>query len=316
MRSRALMLIAAAGPLASLAIAPGMLRADEPKRAESTPADTEALRGPTVPTANNRPTLIERNFDGRVVPVSGDPVQVALRRMDLDASTREKCQRIFDQRNAILDGIVQNNLPAIVALANARKAGDRDETRRQFRALYAKADALTGRAPLIDEVAAVLPAAKVAELRAMVDDYRAALAEDRARNADTDNPDLARLPEARRELVADFGRQIRESYERVFGQRRERFQALLKELNLSPEQEAKVQQIATDAFQKNLGKETHALRASIFFEIYKELDSEQRAILVEKVWAERKAERAAPAAEPADQSGGVMTPANPPAPTR
>ncbi len=69
---------------------------------------------------------------------------------------------------------------------------------------------------------------------------------------------------------------------------------LLIELQLSPEQEAKIRQRAIDAFQKAGGKLGERQKAAAFVELYQELDTEQRQRLiaiVNRKKAEEKAER-------------------------
>lgn len=285
--------------LASASIAAA--RDDAPKVApESRPAsttETEPLRGPSAATPVARATIVEREFSGALKRVEGDPTLAALAKIELTPEQRAACARVIDERHAALDRLVADNLKEIVAIHNAKQSGDKEELRTTMRALYTKAKGVLKQTRLSEELKGVLPEAKHAELTNILAEYYAAAIRTRSDAAaretasETAGKEAALFDERRAasaELLVTFGAELKSSYARVFGSRKEDFEKLLGELNLTPEQDAKVRQIVTDAFQKSLGKPTPAQNARMVLEIAGLLSLEQRKLVLDKLRAMAK----------------------------
>lgn len=258
------------------------------------PAGDAALKGPSVSASpKSEPTLIERDFEGRLRTLETDPVSAALPLLGLDAVSMEACHQILNERRAILDRVVQNNLLLLVQTQQARQSGDKDEVRRLTRELIGKAGELRARGRVLDEIKGVIPTEAFTKLDGLVRGYMSAAAKERNERGGDMSADGdagagagggAKAGAMRAEFAAMIGQEIRRSYERVVGQRVAEFEKLLKDLDVTPEQESKIRKIAADTFQRSEGKKpTRAQRAKVFLAVYKELDGMQRTRLLESV---------------------------------
>jgi hypothetical protein len=287
----AVVILAAAGTT-------GAAWADDAPLPAAMPAPEPAvLKGPTVKPAGealSRLTLVERDFQGRVKELDTDPVSAALPKLGLDGTTLEACTIILAQRREILDRIVGDNLLTLLKIQQSRQTGDTGEVRRLTRELVGKAGELRERGRLMDELEGVMPADKHAELRRMVTEYVVASGGSHEGDGAMGDEgqggggDKAGRGGRGRAAAAGFasmlGAEIRRSYERVVGQRVAEFDALIKRLELTPEQEGKVRALAQASFDKNQGrKPSRAEGTRVFLEIYRELNEEQRAKLIEYV---------------------------------
>jgi hypothetical protein len=254
--------------------------------ADDSPAD--ALRGPSV---NERPkdsTLVERDFSGRIKRVETDPVLAGLERIKLSSEERAAADKIVNERNTILDGIVQDNIQLLVQLNGARQAGDNAGIRKYVGEAMVLLRPLTARGLLIDELKSVLPKDKHEELARMVSEYRAASIGERMQG-DMGKPGQGRAQASAAEFLENFGQELKRSYERVIGTRTQDFEALVKSLSLTPEQDSKVRRIVVDLAQKTSGKPTQRQTAKAFMDVYKLLDAEQRKVLIERAAEQRGA---------------------------
>ena len=268
-----------------MSLAGAVLAPCTPARGDDTGGD--ALRGPSVAERPKDSTLIERDFSGRIKRIEIDPALAALEKLKLTPEQRAAADKIVNERNTILDGIVLDNVRLIVELAGARQSGDAAGVRKYVGEAMDKLRPLTSRGQLIDELERVLPSAAFAELRRMVNEYRAASIDDRMNAADG-SPKQGRAQAGAAEFLENFGQEIKRSYERVLGARSKDFDALLKTLSLTPEQDAKVRQIVIDLVQKTSGKPTARQTSKAFMDVYKLLDAEQRKVLIERVAEQRR----------------------------
>ena len=89
--------------------------------------------------------------------------------------------------------------------------------------------------------------------------------------------------EAMRRRLEGLGLEIRESVERVLGQRAEDFEALQGELGLSPEQTGRAQQIFMELNSRTEFNPTEAERRAAVLEFVRILDADQRRRFVELI---------------------------------
>lgn len=266
----------------------GMFAACSAVYAQESATAEPALAGPKVSPTRKAPSLVQREFDGRLKRIEGEPVAAALDLLELDPAARAAADGVLAERAAELDALVRDNLKEIAELASARQAGDQARVRPLLRGLLAKAGPVLRKGAVVDQVAAVIPPDAGAELKRLVEEYAKAGLEDRMTSNTGEGMPRTRGGEPSRmraeitERLNGFGTELRRAYERVFGERSREFQELIADLGLSPEQESRVQQIFTDLFQKTYGKPTRQQSTKAFFEAYALLDAEQRARLRER----------------------------------
>lgn len=272
------------------------------------PPPANPLAGPPVGTKAERLTLIERDFDGKIKRLDMAPAEAAVRKMKLDDASRAAVDRIINERAALLDRIVRENLKLFVEGATARQAGDQEAARKAFAEFAGKAEALRQRGMIGREFAAVLPAEQAAEMESMVREYmQAVLAEPREGaggamgeeamgekergRGDRPRRGAGMRGEDRQRLAAEtlriVGAELARSYDRVVGTQVRSLDAFLKEINATPEQEGKIRQITGDSFQKNYGQAKPAEQARIFREVYLILTPEQREVALKRVREQR-----------------------------
>ncbi len=273
----------------------------EKQPVETTPAQSPAapLSGPTVkPAGKAVKTLIERDFSGKIKRLEVSPPEAALALLDLDEATRAKANALLLERSRTLDGIVRDNLKLIVRLAGARDAASTEKGKAEYleliQELSEKALPLRERGTLQAQLQAILPEAARNQLTKLSQDYWNALLEEKqaaAKQAAASQDGAAgggmRGKETREfmrgEFMAIVGQEIKRSYERVVGQQTKDFDELLKSLNLTDAQESKIRKLVGDSFVANYGKVSPAERAKVFTQVYRELDEQQRATLMERV---------------------------------
>ncbi len=269
------------------------------------PETAPVLAGPKVSPASSKPTLVERGFDGKVKRLDIPPAEAAVKLVDLDDATRRRVDDILLERAIALDKIVRENLLTIVNLSNAFKAGNKADAQALLKELADKSEALRARGKLMEEFADVLPAAKLAEAKGLVQEYWQAVVQevrdggDREMDAtaketgDAGKPDRPaaqdRAPGAilRAEGLAVIGREIKRSYERVVTAGVKELDEFIKRLDLAPEQEAQVRRLTQDYFQKTAGKPTQAQRTELFLQVYTLLNDDQRKELLKSVELKR-----------------------------
>lgn len=281
LRSTAAALLLAAAALPALA--------DTPPAAPA--PDDAALAGPKVA---DRPvddsTIVQRNAMGTLIRHERDPALEALDKLKLDTETRAKADEIIAKRYTVLDNVVQDNLLLLNELNNARLAGNRDESRRLLRELYAKAKPYLDRGSLADELKPVLTADQHARLVKMVEEYQRAAVKDRIGAMGDDGEPMTQAKADITERLTQLGIEVRRSYERRVQSGGREFDKFLADLNVTPEQEAKIRQRVQAAYFDAQGKPGKAQIAKVFLESWQDLSTEQRQQLMKILRERRQAE--------------------------
>lgn len=273
-------------------------QADDPP-APPKPADADALRGPAVAKHPDRPvrSIVQRDFSGRLKKLEDVPALVALANLDLSAEEKSAVDRALGARAAAIDTIVRDNLRLIIELAGANEAKDKAAAARLQSEVFQKAQPFIARGPILGEIKPALHADKFAELERMVDEYNAIAVQERmAEPAAGEKPN--RFGAFLAQGFESFGQEARASYQRVVEAGGKDFENLLKMLQLSPEQESKIRQEATDLYLKTYGKPTRRQQIRLFLDIYAKLDTEQRHALSRYIGEEGRVRRAPIASTP------------------
>lgn len=294
--------IAVAAALVIAGSLPNPATAQEREAATANPPTAASpaypLAGPTLaPAAPAKPTLVQRDFAGKLVRLDLPPAEAAANVLDLDPPTRAKVDAILLARAALLDRIVSENLQLLARLQGLRESPDKAKAREALQDLVEVSVPLRARGTLASELAGALPAEQAARLRSMTEEYvRAAIAERAAEKSAGKNLSFRERARAQREAARDetlamVGQEFRRAYERTIGQRTADFDAILKEFSVTPEQESKIRRIVQDNIVANGGTPTAAQRSNAFWDIYAVLDPTQREHLLKRVAEERAASR-------------------------
>ncbi len=281
----------------------GAARGAEPPLADAADAaaaaqpasDGDALRGPTLrkQTEETDRSIVQRDFQGRLKKLEENPALAALAKVSLTPEERERVDRVIGERAAAIDTIVRDNLRLVVEFVTAKQAGESAEASALQSRVLEKAMPFIRRGPLVNELRAALPEEKYSALRGMVDEYHRALTADRAADPlmagkQKDENKLGSMVAAGAE---GFVAEARASFQRIVNGGGQEFEALIKMLALTPQQEGRVRQIATDLFSKTYGMPTKMQQIKVFLDIYAELDVEQRHRLADYIGEENRAKR-------------------------
>ncbi len=261
---------------------------DQPAPADpATGQEPSVLAGPKVKTGEGRKSLVEREFGGRLRRLDVDPAQATLGLLDLSAEEKAATRTVLEERAAIMDKLVTNNLREVAEMANAFQARQMTEGLRLLKELFDKAEDWRARGRLEDELAAKLGESNAAELRRMTREYMdAALAESAAEPGLNGKP-RGRLGALVHERLTTLGHEIRQSYERTIGAGAKDVEALLKRLAVSPEQESTIRAVIEETYVATYGKPTRAQQTVAFLKIYNALDAEQRKELARYIGEQR-----------------------------
>ncbi|MBX3402797.1 MAG: hypothetical protein KF699_05205 [Phycisphaeraceae bacterium] len=250
-------------------------------RAESPPP----LSGPKVASPDRPKSLVEREFGGKLKRLDVDPAQAALALLELSREETAATERILNERAAIMDRIVTDNLREVVEMAQAFAANDTMGGLRLAADLYKKAEPFVSRGRLVDELAGVLGDENAAELRRLTLEYgRAAIEESAQENGPNGRP-RGRMGAVMHERLTTLGHEVRQSFERTVVAQGREFEALLKDLGVTPEQESVIRAVIEETYIATFGKPTRPQQTAGFIRIYGVLDAEQRRELARRLGA-------------------------------
>jgi DNA-binding MarR family transcriptional regulator len=267
--------------------------------------DDQALAGPKVDKPSGEKSIIERNFDGSLARLEVRPEQATVDLLTLTPEQKQAVAGLFERRAKEVSKILYDHFDTFLAVQAARQGGamrrpdnkERDELAVKMRELRDAADdAGLIRPPLEEQVAAALPEEQRAEFRRIVDEYMVAMEEQAQRdmggygqgaftrpgNPTADGPrrgpnvrERAEMNLLLREVARTLGAQVQE--------RKEQTEALLKAVEATPEQAAKIQAILREAGEKNRGRPSPEQRAEVFRKILDVLTPEQRDLARERL---------------------------------
>lgn len=241
------------------------------------------LAGPKVPDPekprSDSPSIVSREFDGKMRPLGTSPVAAALAQLDLDETTRKAADEVLAARARDMDAFVRDNLQQLALLKNAKDSGDREGFRRELLAVLQLAKPITDKGSLVEQVARVLPADRANQLRTMVADHARAKVADRMDSDASGQRPAGRFQAVIAEQLGGIGEEIKAAYERTIKSKSGELERISKHLNLTAEQESRIQQAYVDLFQKTAGKPTRVQRFALFSSMFSELTPEQKRLV-------------------------------------
>ncbi len=250
--------------------------------------DDALLGGPPVEVEAATPTLVERDYEGKLRELDVRAEVAAIGLLGLTDAEREDVDALIQQRAALADQVVFENLELIVQLQSVMNAGEPGQRgrgggagRELFMQMIEALAPMRAQEPLVDHLADALPASVHGQYRAIVAEWYEAQASEASGDARERRRGRmgGRLGAMRTELRA--------AYERGVADRTQRIDDLIARLDLTPEQEGEVRRMITDFTQKTGGEPTEAQRAELFRQILGTLGPEQRRKALESIRRER-----------------------------
>lgn len=135
----------------------------------------DALAGPKVGEASLGPSLVSRDFRGDFQRLQEPAEEAALRLLRLSDAEQAGTQRVLNERSAILDEVVGNNLEILLRLQGFKEGGATPDRMAALREISEKLAPLRERGRLRDELMEELSPENAKEFRRLVDGYWNAL---------------------------------------------------------------------------------------------------------------------------------------------
>ncbi|MDX2117733.1 MAG: hypothetical protein SFY96_06070 [Planctomycetota bacterium] len=192
---------------------------------------SEALRGPGVGNADV-PRLTRRDFSGRIRRLDIFPGEAALDYLKVDHRTQVRINAIVNERSAILDRIVRENIELALRVLDARQRGDNamiPVLGREFRDV---ASELTSRGSTAQEVMSILPVDQRRDYEQMLDSYWSELRDQMLTEARQRGDSTTFRQIIDREVDRIWAGEVKRSYERQIGQRAIDFEQIVNGLGL------------------------------------------------------------------------------------
>ncbi len=294
MKHRILLSLSAAGLAAAAATSAGAGQEGSALPAPEPGSQPPALAGPKVSEVAARPTLVRRDYEGRLRALDSSAEEAALALLTLDDPTRARVDAVLESYAARLDAIVADNLGLLTKLVTS-KGGRRDEYNATLRELTAVLRPLRENGGLKAEVARELPPDQRERFESLLSEYWAAAIDDELQSSapgGTPGAGGAEGPRRRAAAVkvtlAAAGREVKRSFDRLVASREDAFKDFSARLDLAPDQDARVKQIFTDLYVETLGKPTPDQRRAAILKAMQELSPEQRAAFAADMLEQRR----------------------------
>lgn len=243
--------------------------------------DPAPLAGPSVTTDERR--YIYSNFHGEVERPGARPEELALSSLDLDAADRSRVSAILRRREQTLDRIVAENLDLLTMLGTASETGDRLDQFILGVRLLEKFRPLARDGALRQEIAAALPTAQAKRFEAALNEYWRQVGEHGKDKPDDRGRPQGRLGAVLAEMFQILGEEIERSFQRQVQSGQLVVTFLLADLDLSPEQEARLAELTADFAQRTMAKPTEQQQLIFGLSLAAHLTEAQRRIVLERI---------------------------------
>lgn len=265
-----------------------------PAQPSQSPADP--LSGPRVAPAAAGPSIVERDFEGRLRFPEVRPEEAALAKLDLTPEEKGATQGILAERAAMFDALVRENLDLLIKGMSVRESGDVEAMAGVLQEYNTALRPIVARGQLADQLEKALPAPKGEQLQSMMREYWRAVYDDANAGAEDTVSPQRNLPGhvgprgrhtmhgvLTQEAIRLLGTEVKAAYDRLARQGSQQLEETIKALDLSPEQEGKVRSLVTDYVQESKLNPTPAQQAALFRKVMAELTPDQRAKMMELV---------------------------------
>lgn len=236
---------------------------------DSTPADPSPLSGPAVPDDASEPR-VQRDFEGNMKPLEVRPEIAALEELTLSEAERLGVDEVLVKRTATMERLIRENIDLLLRAQAVREGNDpkaRQALAEDFREAFME---LAADGPLSEQLTTAMSDENAAKFNAINKEYWRELIGQEPGDGDRGRNRIARV------AVKLLGQEVKQTYERMLGDGKEQLERVIGELQLTPEQEAKVRAIVTEFGQKTKLNPTGMQRVGLFAQIAKELTPEQR----------------------------------------
>lgn len=277
--------------------------APAPAPAPSMAPPAGILAGPAATAPAAAPTIVERSFDGALAPLDDEPEVVATFRLALSEDQRPRLEAAAAARSAAFEQILLANYDEFLRMGEDLKSmrsappAERGAALARMREVRATLTPFEARGTFLEEAAPLLEAEQLAQARRMAEEWRAARRAELSK--EVFSKDTAELAPAEAERLDArlrlelLGQLAKRTIQRRADSRTAQFDAVVRQLDLTPEQAERVKQLFMEiAVQEIQGKRergqlTRREREHVFGELAKILDGTQRGKLRELLLGDR-----------------------------
>ncbi len=253
---------------------------NEPSTQSTSPQ--EVFKGPRVDDPP-RVSLVEYVYGGSLRELDLPAGEAALELLDLDESVADKVAHVLAQRAQLAEQLIIDNFD-FVSQAETIAAADNKLAQGLFfvRALMVF-EPLIERGRIENEVVKVLPPEQAKQYTAILDEYwdayaRAELAKNHQRIT---RRAINRL--IRKARNDEFGKEIELAADRAINSEEFAVGYLLRDMNLSPEQEQRIHKLLIDYITTTMGEPNEEATDKLFLSVIMFLNEDQRQLLAKRI---------------------------------
>ncbi len=244
----------------------------------------DALQGPRVVEHARPASLVQREMGGALVRLEVRPEEAALELLDLTKEQKEAAAKAVQERFVQVSKALSEDYDLFLKIQAARQGGAEREELVPLVREFAEAARPLLDPPLVERIGAVVPEERRARYRELVDEYKKAVIQDEAAKRESKEVVSERRAAMRAEInltLREMGRALRATVT----DRRERTDELIKKLDVTPDQEAKIRAIIRETAGKEgvVGELNEERRREMMQKVLAELTPEQRRAAIERL---------------------------------
>lgn len=257
--------------------------------------DTDPLAGPRVVEAAKANPLATVDFNGMIRRPETTPEQAVLAQMTLDEQARAAVKKIFARRQAILDDFVVKEVNLLTKFGVASGTNDTLDQAALGIEAFQKLAPLREGGSLWEQVMAALPEASASDFNTRMNGYWDAIvaegkklkkAKDAAEMKPGEKP--VEKERSRFEIVAEerlkiLGQEIKDTFERQQASGEYLIKYFTHDLNLSPTQKARIQEMTLTFINETGMKPNDEQQKALALQAMSILTEEQRLKMTEKI---------------------------------
>ncbi|MCC6229399.1 MAG: hypothetical protein IT432_09250 [Phycisphaerales bacterium] len=271
---------------AAMGVVPDALAQNLPAEPTKQPEKQSAanpLGGPKIdapPSAAS--SLVSTDFNGTVRRLETTPEEAAVALLNLTGSAKERVDALFAKRGKAIEEFVTGNLDLLTKLDTAGKTNNKRDQLMLGLEAFQKLNAVWKDGTLFDQVKASLPDDKRAEFERLVTGYWNALVEEGKNIPNEEGKKRGRFEIVAGERLQAFVGEIGRAFERGVKSGRLIAEFVLKDLNLTDAQKARVREIIDSEAAEAPLKEDDKRYEGLFLKILGILDEKQRTAVLKR----------------------------------
>jgi hypothetical protein len=256
--------------------------AKQPEKQPAAPA-ANPLGGPKIDAPTQAPpSLVSTDFNGSVRRLETTPEEAAVALLNLTGDAKQPIDALFARRGKAIEDFVTSNLDLLTKLDTAGKTNNKRDQLMLGLEAFQKLNAVWKDGTLFDQVKALLPEDQRAEFERLVTGYWNALVEEGKSIPGENGKTRGRFEIVAGERLQAFVGEIGRAFERGVKSGRLIAEFVLKDLNLTDAQKARVREIIDSEAAEAPLKEDDTRYEGLFLKVLGILDEKQRTAVLKR----------------------------------